>query len=130
MRTPLRSFSFRFEPLYRAAAVPFGITPRTAHVVLQGDRLRVRFGLWRLETPLDNVLETLLTGPYTVPKTIGPAHLSLKDRGVTFATNRRQGVCIRFLEPVRAIDWTGTILHPSATVTVADCAGLAAALTS
>ncbi len=104
------------------------MTPKTARVVLDGDRLRVRFGLWRLETTLDNVVETRLTGPYVVPKTIGPAHLSLKDRGVTFATNAKQGVCMLFRIPVGGIDPTGRIRHPGATVTVADSAGLLAAL--
>lgn len=121
-------FPFRFEPLYRAAALPFGVTPTTARVMVEGDRLRVRFGLWRLDTTLDNITDTQLTGPYSLAKTAGPAHLSFADRGVTFATNSKQGLCMRFRTPVRGIDPTGSIQHPGATVTVADCAGLAAAL--
>ncbi len=126
----VQEFAFRFDPLYRAAGLPFGITPGTAGLVLDGDRLRIRFGLWRLETSVDNVIETRLTGPYGRLKTIGPAHLSLKDRGVTFATNGEQGVCMTFRTPVSGIDPTGSIRHPAATVTVADCAGLVAALAS
>lgn len=126
----VQEFAFRFDPLYRAAALPFGIMPGTAGLVLDGNRLRIRFGLWRLETSLDNVMETRLTGPYGRLKTIGPAHLSLKDRGVTFATNGAQGVCMTFRTPVSGIDPTGSIRHPAATVTVADCAALVAALAS
>ncbi len=126
----VQEFAFRFDPLYRAAALPFGIMPGTAGLVLDGNRLRIRFGLWRLETSLDNVMETRLTGPYRRLKTIGPAHLSLKDRGVTFATNGAQGVCMTFRTPVSGIDPTGSIRHPAATVTVADCAALVAALAS
>ena len=58
------------------------------------------------------------SGPYSVSKTAGPARLSLADRGVTFATNRDAGLCIRFAEPVPAIDPFRRILHPGITVTV------------
>lgn len=123
-------FAFRFDPLYRAAGLPFGIMPGTAGLMLDEDRLRIRFGLWRLETSLDNIVDARLTGPYGLLKTIGPAHLSMKDRGITFATNGARGVCMTFRTPVSGIDPTGSIRHPAATVTVADCAGLMAALGS
>jgi hypothetical protein len=51
-------------------------------------------------------------------KTAGPAHVSLVDRGLTFASTGRRGVCIRFFEPVRGIEPLGVIRHPSLTVTV------------
>lgn len=76
----------------------------------------------------DNISEVSLTGPYMFLKTAGPAHLSLSDRGITFASNSRQGVCIAFAEPVGGIEPLGVIKHPNLTVTVADCAGLLAAL--
>jgi hypothetical protein len=60
--------------------------------------------------------------------TIGPAHLSFTDRGLTMATNGDRGVCIRFREPVAGIEPTGRIRHPGLTVTVADCDGLLARL--
>ena len=53
-------------------------------------------------------------------KVLGPPHLSFTDRGVTFATNRDLGLCIRFHEPVPAIAPFGLLRHPGATVTVAD----------
>ena len=61
-------------------------------------------------------------------KTIGPAHLSLADRGLTFATNRDEGVCIRFHEPVKGIDPLGVLRHPALTVTVDDVDALVASL--
>ena len=61
-------------------------------------------------------------------KTAGPAHLSFSDRGVTFATNGDRAVCVRFHQPVRALDPTGLIQHPGATFTVADPPALIAAL--
>ena len=123
-----REFEFDFEGRYRLPALMCGITPARARVVIDGDELRVRFGLWRLRTPLANVSETHETGGYAWHRTVGPAHLSMTDRGVTFATNSRRGLCVCFVEPVPAIEPTGKILHPAMTVTVADPQALAAAL--
>ena len=50
-------------------------------------RLIARFGPWQVQTALDNIADVSITGPYTFVKTAGPAHLSLADRGLTFATN-------------------------------------------
>jgi hypothetical protein len=122
------SFAFRFAPSYRAPALLFGVTPATASVQVQDGRLRVRFGLWRLDTPLANVAGHELTGGFGWLKTAGPAHLSLADHGVTFATNGDRALCVRFTEPVKALDPTGRLRHPGATMTVADPEGLAAAI--
>ena len=122
------TFDFAFDLLHRAAGLPFGITPGTTGVEIAGGRLDARFGLWRVSTALANVEGTQVTGPYSAWKTMGPAHLSLADRGLTFATNTRGGLCIRFREPVPGIEPTGRLRHPGLTVTVADIDGLAAAL--
>ena len=111
-------FDFRFDPLYRALALPFGVMPQTAYVEVHADELVARFGPWIVRTPTDNVVGTTRTGPFSVPKTAGPAHLSLVDRGMTMATNRDSGLCIRFREPVQGIDPAGVIRHPGLTVTV------------
>ena len=121
-------FPFAFAAAYRLPALVFGITPVTAYVELDDVDLRVRFGPWSLRTPRSNVAGAELSGDYGFVKTAGPPHLSFTDRGVTFATNGERGVCVRFHERVRGIDPTGRILHPGATMTVADPAGLAAAL--
>jgi hypothetical protein len=120
---------FAFERAYRIAGLPFGVTPSTAYVDVVDGELSVRFGPWRLRTPLTNVTGVEETGGYTFLKTAGPPHLSLADRGVTFATNGRRGLCVSFAEPVRGIDPTGRIRHPGATLTVADVDGLRRALT-
>lgn len=111
-------FAFRFQPLYRALGLPFGVTPGTSLVEVIDDLLLVRFGPWHLRTPVTNVVGCERSGPYSVRMTAGPARLSFVDRGVTFATNRDAGLCIRFAEPVPAIDPFGKILHPGITVTV------------
>lgn len=123
-----RTFAFLFAGPYRPAALLFGVTPRTASVVLGGGRLRARFGPWHVETPLSNVTSARITGPYSFIKAAGPAHLSLADRGLTMATNGDSGVCIEFAEPVAGIEPLGLLRHPALTVTVADGAGLLDAL--
>jgi hypothetical protein len=125
----MTTYAFRFDPAYRLAAMPFGVLPVTTSVSVDDGVLRVRFGLWRLTTPLTNVAGVEVTGPYSFVKTAGPAHLSFTDKGVTFATNGERGLCIRFRDPVRALDPTGRLRHPGATVTVDDIEGLAGELT-
>jgi hypothetical protein len=61
-------------------------------------------------------------------KVFGPPHLSIADRGLTFATNARRGVCIRFHHPVAGIEPLGVVRHPGLTVTVDDPEGLVDAL--
>ena len=109
---------FDFDPAYRVPALALGITGSTAWVEAGPGDLLVRFGLWRLRTPLDNVAGAELTGDFAWWKTAGPPHLSFSDRGVTFATNGRSAVCLRFHEPVRVLDPTGRLRHPGATLTV------------
>src|SRR5436190_14882022 len=116
-------FAFRFEPLYRLAALPFLVTPQNSFIELtDGDerRLVVQFGPWRVATDLDNVAGVSDRGPFAIPKTIGPPHLSLADQGLTFATNHRRGVCITFRDKVSGIDPIGVVRHPGLTVTPED----------
>ncbi|HET9501285.1 MAG TPA: hypothetical protein VFO98_13605 [Marmoricola sp.] len=121
-------FDFAFAPAYRLPALAFGVTPRTTWVDVTESHLHIRFGLWSLRTGRDNVAGVTQSGGYGFLKTAGPAHLSLADHGVTFATNGDEGVCIEFREPVKSLDPTGRLRHPGATVTVADPRGLATAL--
>jgi hypothetical protein len=123
-------FAFRFDPRYRLAALPFGVTPASCSVVVDASFLGIHFGPWRLHTPLANVRAVHETGPYSFLRTAGPAHLSFADRGVTFATNGERGVCVLFHDPVPAIEPTGRLRHPGATVTVADVPGLVGLLTA
>jgi hypothetical protein len=122
------TFRFSFSPAYRLASLFFGVTPGNARVDVGDGRLRARFGFWSVETSLDNVMGAAVTGPYGRLRTMGPAHLSMVDRGLTFATNGQRGLCIRFREPVPGLEPTGRLRHPGLTVTVDDVEGLAQAL--
>lgn len=121
-------FTFAFEPVYRVAAMAFGVTPGRAWVDLEDGQVTARFGFWLVRTAVSNVTGTQVGGPYRLLRTVGLAHLSLADRGLTFATNGRRGLCMTFAEPVIGADPTGHLRSPGLTVTVADIEGLAAAL--
>ena len=121
-------FFFAFEPAYQRLARLFGITPGSARVTLRGGEMWARFGPWRVTTPCRNIECAAVTGPYQFLKAAGPARLSFADLGLTFATNGRQGLCMKFRAPVHGLEPTGRLRHPGLTVTVADCEGLARAL--
>jgi hypothetical protein len=123
-------FEFAFDPRFRAAALVFGVTPNRAAVTVTDQELHARFGPWHIATPLSNIAKVSLTGPYKLVKTAGPARLTFSDRGITFATNPRQGVQIDFREAVKGIEPAGLLRHPNLTVTVADCSALLAEIES
>jgi hypothetical protein len=100
-----------------------------AFVEVTEQTLTARFGPWVVTTPRSNVADATITGPYRWWKVAGPPHLSFADKGLTFATNDLQGVCISFHEPVAGIEFTAKLRHPNLTVTVADPRGLVDALT-
>lgn len=123
-------FELAFDRQLRPLARIFGVTPDNAYVEVGDERLTIRFGHWSLQTPLANVADTTVTGPYLWWKVAGPARLSLADGGITFGTSAEAGLCISFHEPVPALAPTPAIRHGSATVTVADPDALAERLRS
>lgn len=124
----MNRLEFSWDTGYRVAGLAFGVRPSTAWVEVDETELRVHFGPWRLRTPLANIASTELSSDFAFVKTAGPPHLSLADRGITFATNGRIGLCLSLHEPVKGIEPTGRILHPGVTLTVADPAALEALL--
>ncbi len=121
--------SIRYPLLFEGVAGVVASGPllgirRRSYVEVTDVLLIARFGPWSVETPLDNVLSAAVGGPYRPVDVIGPPRVSLADGGLTFATNLRKGVCIRFYDPVRGIEPSGRVRHPSLTVTVADCEAL------
>jgi hypothetical protein len=121
-------FPFLFDPRMLPMSAAAGVLPMTAYVEVDDTDLSIRFGPWSLRTPRTNVRNVEPTGPYRWWKVAGPPHLSLSDRGVTFATTTVGGLCICFHEPVPALLPTGLLRHPAATVTVAAPHSLADAL--
>jgi hypothetical protein len=126
--SPAERFEFAWAPEYRRAAGWFGITPDKAWVEVDDGALEARFGRWGVSTPLSNIANVAVTGPYRFLKTAGPPRLGVTDRGLTFATNGERGVLISFRSKVRGVDRLGLIQHPELTVTVADVDRLASLL--
>jgi hypothetical protein len=118
-------FAFCFARAYRLPARAFGISPTTAFVDVGDRQLDAHFGPWRVSTPLANITDVTVTGPYAFLKTAGSARLAITDRGLTFATNGDRGVRISFGAPVRGLDPLGILRHPELTVTVAEVDRLA-----
>jgi hypothetical protein len=123
----MQRFEFRFDYPLAAPLAAVGITPRTAHVDVGNGEVLARFGPWVLRTPIDNVVETDVTGPYRWWTVVG-VRLSMVDRGITFGSNAHRGLCLGFAEAVPAILPGHRLRHPGATLTVADPRALETAI--
>jgi hypothetical protein len=83
------------------------------------------YGRFRVETTLDNVDRTVVTGPHRWYTAVG-LRLSFKDDGLTFGTNHVSGLSISFVDKIpRVVGWRD---HSMLWVSVADPAGLSAAI--
>ncbi|HKY13657.1 MAG TPA: Rho termination factor N-terminal domain-containing protein, partial [Microthrixaceae bacterium] len=116
---------FRFHPVYEVAARLFGVRPETAAVELDDGHLTARFGPWLVRTELSNVTSADVVEGFSWPRLVGPAQVSLADRGLIIATNPNLGTRITFDRPVRGLDPLGLVRHPSLLVTVEDAPALA-----
>jgi len=123
-------FAFRFDPALRPLSRVFGVHPGNAYAVVDGDAFTVHFGRWSLCTPVGNITSAEVTGPYDWWKVAGPPHLSMRDRGITFATSSARGVCISLREPAPAALPVPLLRHPALTVTPDDVEGFMAALSA
>ena len=123
----MQRFEFRFDYPMAAPLAAVGITPRTAHVDVGNGEVLARFGLWVLRTPIDNVVETEVTGPYRWWSVLG-VRVSFTDRRITFGSSAQRGLCLGFAEAVPAAVPGRRLRHPRAVLTVADPAGLEIAI--
>jgi hypothetical protein len=121
-----RRFDLPFDGLMRPFALLATVLPGTAYVEVDDDEVAIRFGLWHMAFPRDEVVGARETGGYSLPKVIGPPHVSLADHGITFASNRERGLCIELAHPQPGP--YPLLRHPGVTVTVDDPAALANAL--
>ena len=122
-------FEFSFAATYRSLARVFGITPSNSWAEVSDERFRARYGPFRFSTPLQNITDVSITGPYALLKTTGPARVGITDAGLTFASNGDRGVLLTFATPVSGRGPLKLLLrHPELTVTVAEPERLAALL--
>jgi hypothetical protein len=119
MRFPIR-LGRRSRPLLRL----FGVRgPENAWVDLGDDGLEARFGSFRAETPLANIVSWRIEGPWRWITAIG-VRRSVRHGDITFGGSPHGGVRLDFVEPVRI----GPLRVPALYLTVDDLDGLAAAL--
>jgi hypothetical protein len=117
-------FPFRFERTpWRLGLLPFGVTPGRASVDLDDAGLHARFGPWRMDVPFENIARWAIRGPYKWWRAVG-VRQTVGVWDVSFGSSARDGVYLQFVRPQHWLIGK----HPALTVTVADPAGLAAAL--
>jgi hypothetical protein len=115
-------FDRRFVPLWLGAgALPW----RDGVTITDADRFVATFGLLRVDTPLSNISDAHVGGPYRWWTAVGP-RLSFADDGLTFGTNSRAGLCVHFRDKIKRV--IGFRDHSALTVTVADPTALEARL--
>ena len=111
----IEQFEVAFDSQVRPFLALLGVTSGTAHVTLTAEQLVARFGPWTCETAIGNVRDVCRTGPYHWYKAIGPRG-SFVDRGLTFGTTARGGVCVLLREPVPGLTPVGPLRHPGITL--------------
>ena len=126
----MRRFAFEREPRFRPLLRLFAVDPASAAVEVGQHDVDVRFGPWRLSTGRSNIAQATATGPYRWWRAVG-LRMSLADRGITFGTSARGGVCVQLYQaqPLRFRGRPTRIRPPAFTVTVADRASLVELLT-
>lgn len=120
-----RFFPYRFDERWFALFTVLRVKRTDGVTITDDGRLRATFGWAKVDTPVDNVDHTLVTGPHRWYTAVG-LRLSLADDGITFGTNHHRGLCIAFVEKVPRV--IGLRDHSALWVSVADPEGLAAAL--
>lgn len=116
--------AFDFDPRFRPLLAALGIREDNSEVLLDDERFLARFGRWEACTSPANLADVTITRGYRWYRAIGPRG-SFADRGASFGSNTRAGVCVRFHAPIPVL-FGQRILHPGLTVTVADPEALAA----
>jgi hypothetical protein len=118
-------FPYLHEAQYRLLLMPLGVRKTDGVTITADGRLEAKFGFVNAETPLTNIVYTMITGDHRWIRAVG-LRGSLADSGVTFGTSPKQGLCIMFSEKIPRI--LGLRPHRALWVSVADPLGLAEAI--
>lgn len=117
-------FPYKRDDRWKLLLKPLGVGA-TDGVTVTDTHMRATFGRWSVETPLDNVVGTSVSGPHRWYTAVG-LRLSFADDGLTFGTTHRRGLCIEFGTKIKRV--IGARDHSALWVSVADPEGLAEAL--
>lgn len=120
-----RHFPYRYDARLAPLWLPFRFPGQQGVTLTEDGRFVARYGPLHAESPLSDVVDAHVTGPYRWWTAVGP-RLSFVDDGLTFGTNARAGVCVHFDPRMRRV--IGFRDHSALTVTVADPEGLVSAL--
>ncbi len=118
-------FPYRLDRRWTGLFVALGVGRSDGVTVGDDGSLVATYGWFRVQTTIDNVDHTAVTGPHRWYTAVG-LRLSRADDGLTFGTNHDLGLCIEFVEPVRRV--VGLRDHSALWVSVVDPAGLADAI--
>jgi len=118
-------FPYRFDKRWAPLFFLLGVSDEDGVEITDDGKLIATFGRFRVNTTLDNVDHTRVTGPHRWYTAVG-LRLSFTDDGITFGTNHRKGLWIAFVEKVPRV--IGFRNHSLLWVSVADPEGLAAAI--
>lgn len=118
-------FPYRFDRRWAPMFAALRVKDTDGVTITDDGMLRATFGWVKVETPLDNVDHTLVTGPHRWYTAVG-LRLSFADDGITFGTNHHRGLCIEFVEKIPKV--IGPRRHSALWVSVADPEALAAAI--
>jgi hypothetical protein len=118
-------FPYRFDKRWKAMFFALRVGPDDGVTINDDGRLLATFGRVRVDTPLDNIDHTQITGPHRWYTAVG-LRLSFADDGITFGTNHHSGLCIEFVEKVPKV--IGFKDHSALWVSVEDPQALAEAI--
>lgn len=120
-----RFFPYRLDNRWKAMFVVLRVGADDGVTITADGRLVATYGRFTVDTPLDNIDHTQVSGPHRWYTAVGP-RLSFSDDGLTFGTNHQRGLCIEFIEKVPRV--IGFKDHSALWVSVADPEALAAAI--
>lgn len=123
--TTTTHFPYRFDNRWKAIFIALGVGADDGVEVTDDGRLVVSFGRFGVETTVDNVDHTEVSGPHRWFTAVG-LRLSFTDDGLTFGTNHQRGLCMAFIERIPKV--IGPRDHSALWVSVDDPEGLAAAI--
>lgn len=118
-------FPYRFDNRWKPMFFALRVGSDDGVTITDDGRLVATYGPVRVDTPLDNIDHTQVSGPHRWYTAVG-LRLSFADDGITFGTNHQRGLCIEFIQKVPRV--IGFKAHSALWASVADPEGLAAAI--